>query len=229
MCRRHLISPAWIRRGKTRCQMGWNTWRSWLVKTGEGNLGPQRANWWETRGQEEIFFYEYENHTTGQEPDAPASLRGPGEQFPANTFLSFFKVRPKVKNTSSWKLSWFLLAGTYSSFISCIFSFYYIWLSWYYIDLYSLIWSFLTAVPLLHLVQFRLSKQYKLLKGKGYSFLFPASVHQAWTCALRRTGSQKCPAQMTAPIPWPWSSVVYKSCLHSVPSALITVRKFFLT
>lgn len=39
VCRRHLISPAWIRREKKCCQMGWNTQHSSLVKTGERKPG----------------------------------------------------------------------------------------------------------------------------------------------------------------------------------------------
>lgn len=92
VCRRHLISLAWIQREKKCCQMGWNTWHSWLVKRGKRRPGLQKANWLEKRSQEEIFFYEYENHTIGQEPDTPTSLSMPCDHLSANLFLSFFKV-----------------------------------------------------------------------------------------------------------------------------------------
>lgn len=91
MCQWHLLSPAWIQRGKKNCQMGWNTWHSWLVRTGERKPQALDSKLIADKGIRWKIFYEYENHTVGRELDVPASLRMPSEHLSANTFLSFCK------------------------------------------------------------------------------------------------------------------------------------------
>lgn len=108
-CRRHLISPAQVQREKTRCQMGWNTWCSRLVKTGEGRESSGLREQMVRRGmRENLFLWTWKPHNWARLGCTHFTERA-WEHLPANTFLSFFKVRSEIQNTSSRKLSWLLL------------------------------------------------------------------------------------------------------------------------
>lgn len=161
-CRRHLISLAQVQSGKTHCQMGWTPGAHGLWRRGRGGKAWASESKWLGGGREKIFSYEHENHTTGQDSDVPTSLRGPGSISLLTCFFPSLKSDPKYKTLPPGN------CPDFSSFISCIFSLCYTWLRWFCVDLYSLIWSFLMAVSLLHLVQFWPSKENELLEGKGY-------------------------------------------------------------
>ena len=161
-CRRHLISPAQVQRGKTRCQMGWNTWRSRLVKMGEGRESLGLREQMVRRGtRENLFLWTWKPHKWAR-LRCTTSLRGPRSILLLTCFFPSLKSDPKYKTLPPGN------CPDFSSFVSCIFSLCYTWLRWFCVDLYSLIWSFLMAVSLLHLVQFWPSKENELLEGKGY-------------------------------------------------------------
>ena len=120
--------------------MGQSTWPSWLVTTGAGTLGLREQTDGRQGDETKSFFYEYEIRTIGQDPAMPASLRVAGS---ISLLTHFF---PSSKSDSTTTIKHFLQEAAltspenYSSFISCILSFYYTLLSLYY--LYLLIFFF---------------------------------------------------------------------------------------
>lgn len=140
VCRRHLISPAWIRREKEHCQMCWNAWHS-----DRGEEAPslrEQTDWGGREDKRKRFSTTRTTTQLGENRTYLLPLRTPFEHLD----VSFLQVRLKIKTIFSKKLCLTLLGGNYYSFISqCVLCVYYTLLSLYYINLYLSIWCSLTC------------------------------------------------------------------------------------